>query len=853
MASSGLDLQLYAFNASGTLLPLPGKPPRAADLVTDGWSILLRTGRRLDMFRAKEIDTLFGSGFEFPALKARAGTAMPVYGAAGNGLLYWEPLASPPVDSVLIALWDRPAPEIFLRLALQERPEPGLVLLGEGPGGRRTTFAAIPGLPVPDGLPAQPPEGEAGREAGLPDDWSLAWDRHGGLRLIAAEPYPPGPHRGWSTALDVLLSCLVLGLAAALARWGTPAALARLPLRARLTGLFLYLTLIGLAALAALALSHFREREEVLVAEAQRAALERLTRIDQGFGAEKERFLRDLREFARDPGFRRNPAGMRDKAILYERARRLNWLEARDLNGNLLFTTERPDLTQKIGVLARVLSRRFIDLFLSDRLRPSQKVRIDPAELVITSILDSPLTGWVHITNAPDTVHELKFGDYDLWWWWTYFRDPTSPAAILQADQKLEQVIPPYLTRVLLEREGIDQAALRVAAWSLNRSQFVPAEPVSLPAPLRAFAQRVRIVGEPLQIRFAWQGEDFLAVGAPARQIKRHLLLAWYPMSAIRSSLAGIRFALALGMALALVVALLLGGIFTDTLVTPLRELMRGVEALRARNVSVRLQVDSDDEFGELGRSFNRTIEEIGELVFAQSVQNRLMPIVPPVIEGCQLAVVNRAAADLGGDFFDIVPLPDGRVLFCIGDVTGHGVASALVMAMAKAATWSWSRTGQPLIPLMQRLNRLFHRLLRRQKLMTFFALLLDPATGRMTFSNAGHPQPLVLAPDGTITRLDLPHSPLGFSERAPFETADAVLPPGAALLLFTDGLLELPPEQPWLMAGLETFLRARPPAAADELRDALLAEAIHRNGGPSFPDDVTFVVVRRNTETAIP
>lgn len=845
VASFGVGFDAYAFDASGTLLMPASAPVKAPTLVAETWRGFRGLTRLDDLSGRHDILSLFGNEFDFPILRLNQGTPLPIFGSSGNGLVFWDTLGPGDPDAgFLLAMWDCPPPGVFLESLLTGNPEPGLLLCGVDPEGQRTILSTpAPGPTLPS-IPLQPPA-EEDREPAGGEEWIWAWDRLGEMRLIAGEAFSPGPHAMIGRVLDGGLLGTALLLAWALALGGVPGPLRRLPLRSKLSGMFLYLTGVGLAGLAALGFSHLRERGEVMAAQANRAGFELLARLDQGMVEEKANLLKLLRDFMADPDFRTDPARMLPKAVALDNHSIVNWLECRNLQGDIIFTTQRADLTEKIGVVGEVIARRFIDLFLGDRLPPQQRLKIKPAELIIQSTLDSPITGWSRIINHPDFIHEIRFGNYDLWWYWNYFRDPRIPAAIVQGDQKLERVIRTYLERVVGERRSGKRDDFRIAAWNLFSNKLLTEESPPPPA-LTPFLQRMQISGEPLTERFLWAGDEFLIVGLPGKHLKSNLLAAWYPVGKIDTTLAGIRNGLGLGMALAVLVALTLGAIFTDAFLTPLRELMRGVAALRARDVSVRVKVDRADEFGELGRSFNRTIEEIGELLYAQTVQNRLIPAEPPPVPGYRLAMANRPASDLGGDFCDIVPLPDGRVLFAIGDVTGHGVSSALVMAMAKAVLFSWSRIPQPVTVLMERLNRLFFRLLRRQKLMTFFVAILSPADGRLEFTNAGHPLPFLLGPDGPTGRLEVCRAPLGFSERAPFEVQEGRLPPHGTLVFFTDGLIELPIGAAWGSEGLGAFLEANRRLDPEPLRDALLQEAQRLAGAETFPDDVTLIVVHR-------
>jgi len=233
-------------------------------------------------------------------------------------------------------------------------------------------------------IPIQPLDDSRGASSGS-DDWIWARDRLGELHLIAGEPFSPGMHSTVGQAIDAGLLALALGLAWILFHEGVPALMRPLPLRMKLFGIFLNLTGIGFVGLAALGFSHFQERKEVLIAQAHRAGVELPTRIDQGMAAEKTKLLRVFRDFMADPDFRKDQSKMRNKANSLEWKAIANWFEDRDLQGELVFITELPNLTQEIGAIGRVMSRRYIDIFLEDRLPLDRRFSLELAELIIFS------------------------------------------------------------------------------------------------------------------------------------------------------------------------------------------------------------------------------------------------------------------------------------------------------------------------------------------------------------------------------------------------------------------------------------------------------------------------------------
>jgi PAS domain S-box-containing protein len=233
------------------------------------------------------------------------------------------------------------------------------------------------------------------------------------------------------------------------------------------------------------------------------------------------------------------------------------------------------------------------------------------------------------------------------------------------------------------------------------------------------------------------------------------------------------------------------------------------------------------------------------EHTIAETLQRSLLPERLPRIEGLEIAArylpAGRGAA-IGGDWYDAVELPDGRVALVVGDVVGHGLRAAAVMGQLRNAFRAYGLAESSPAEVMRRVNRLVMTA-EDEVMATVLYLVLDRESGELTFASAGHPPPLVLGDDEVHFLEGGRAVPIGAVEPVLFREASATLPPGAALLLYTDGLVERRDEP------LERRLDALAEAAggADDglegLCDAVLAGVIGPERMPS--DDVALLVVR--------
>jgi PAS domain S-box-containing protein len=177
----------------------------------------------------------------------------------------------------------------------------------------------------------------------------------------------------------------------------------------------------------------------------------------------------------------------------------------------------------------------------------------------------------------------------------------------------------------------------------------------------------------------------------------------------------------------------------------------------------------------------------------AETLQRSLLPERLPLIEGVELAaryLPGARGAAIGGDWYDVLERPDGRVALVVGDVVGHGLRAAATMGQLRNAFRAYGLVESSPAEVVARINRLVMSGVEEAMATVLYAVL-DRETGELSFTAAGHPPPLVLAPDGPHFLEGGRSVPIGASDPAVFREASAVLPPGCSLLLYTDGLVE--------------------------------------------------------------
>ena len=238
------------------------------------------------------------------------------------------------------------------------------------------------------------------------------------------------------------------------------------------------------------------------------------------------------------------------------------------------------------------------------------------------------------------------------------------------------------------------------------------------------------------------------------------------------------------------------------------------------------------------------------ELRIAREVQQQLFPAGPPQIAGFDIAGASCPAAATGGDYFDFIPTPQGRLLVVVGDVTGHGLGPALLMAAARAYLRALVLTEQRFEVILARARQLLIEDLGFDHFITLLFAELDPVARVWKYINAGHPSGYVLGPDGRIKGEMVSSTPaLGIDrEQETLVPGEIALEAGDLVLLLTDGVTEArsaADEEFSEARALEIVRRERSRPAAEIIQT--LMEDVRRFSVPNNPnqDDMTAVVMK--------
>jgi sigma-B regulation protein RsbU (phosphoserine phosphatase) len=236
------------------------------------------------------------------------------------------------------------------------------------------------------------------------------------------------------------------------------------------------------------------------------------------------------------------------------------------------------------------------------------------------------------------------------------------------------------------------------------------------------------------------------------------------------------------------------------------------------------------------------------ELRLAAEIQRGLLPRDCPVCGDFDIAAASSPSLHVGGDYYDFIPLPDGRLGATVADVAGKGVSASLLMASLRAALQSEARPGVSPAELAGKLNDFIFRSSAPNVFITFVYGELDPSTGGFRYVNAGHNPPILLAASGDLRPLEGTGMALGMLAGREYGEGRVTLGPGDVLVLFTDGISESR-DAAGDEFGPERIVAAARGAAGKSAGDILKSvfEALKEfTGGGDPEDDRTLVVIAR-------
>jgi phosphoserine phosphatase RsbU/P len=436
----------------------------------------------------------------------------------------------------------------------------------------------------------------------------------------------------------------------------------------------------------------------------------------------------------------------------------------------------------------------------------------------------------------------------------------------------------PYLCQ--LERgESSDQLGLRIVARQEyadlpHRLWGVPIDKVWIRGDdATSFAALLADVaaGKGNMRRLGWQGTDSLWTYGATHQGMVLVLITPYEtihrltaaaVAEAQVHVAVIARSTLLILSVVCAVAVILAALFSKTVTRPLKRLSEGAQRLAAGDFKARVDIRSADEFGQMAKVFNQVGPQLEahydlrrSLNLAREVQQNLLPEHSPQVHGLDVCGQSRYCDQTGGDYYDylVTGTPDSpRLVVIVGDVAGHGISSALLMATARALIRQRFYLEGDLSAKLADVNRLLCRDVGDSgQFMTLFLVEISALDGELVWVRAGHEPGWCYTPG--MDRFDILAGqglPVGVIETAEFPVKRRLLAEDEVLVVGTDGIWETldPQGRMYGKARLEALLRKHVHRPACRIVEAVMADLEAFRQGADSVDDATLVVVKRTS-----
>jgi len=335
-----------------------------------------------------------------------------------------------------------------------------------------------------------------------------------------------------------------------------------------------------------------------------------------------------------------------------------------------------------------------------------------------------------------------------------------------------------------------------------------------------------------------------------------------------------------IGLATMLMIMYAIAALFASVLIFSIsravNRIEKGTRAVERGDFSYRIRMKRRNQLGAMAQSFDSMTASIASLLatvsekerlqseieIAATIQRNLLPKEGPKFRGVSFSAHFEPTTSIGGDYYDVFNLDKSRLAVAIGDVSGHGLSTGLVMAMVKAAITTLVEEGADETSLFQRLNELVYRSTERRAFMTLAFTIFDLERGTIRHTNAGHLFPYLLRNDGAApVSIECPSLPLGVRESISTRTVEVPLREGDSIVYLSDGIIEAQDENgdPLGFDQLEGLLAAQQDRTPNALRDVILDSVARHSGTRPADDDRTVMVLRfdhlltANTPDALP
>ncbi len=569
-------------------------------------------------------------------------------------------------------------------------------------------------------------------------------------------------------------------------------------LKSRLAALFMFAAVVPLITLIFTGIADRVEREKLIVNDLQQTAIRELTRIDESMTYDFRKLEMLFRESVKKVSNIAMSEFDRELKALGENIPE-NFEPVRHMHvvtpdwEKTYFRKSNTTTSSKSNDTMVLYGKMLLEQIRGEYIEPESQGGVTDLQSVVNN-----MGGWLAkglIMNCR-RIGMLRVLDSTVPTYVDFFIDNNEFARavslIMLSRSGLQTNFLLQFCRMVDEKARPDGA--RFAAMPIERSAQWPAFPrrsVAQTPVLQKIAEQALKSGIPAHLLGEVAGKRYLLSANMAKHIDGYILIYATPYHLIEKQLQIINRRMVFLALIFLFLAFIAARLTSHFLLSPIEKLENGLQAVSSGNFRLKLEPGGVEEFSSMAVSLNQTLEGLQELHIAKNIQETLWP--QKQLRGKDWDLYGRCitASELGGDYFDWKSLADGRILIIIGDVTGHGIAPAMVQAAIKVWVSMYADKVKSSGELVKEISMLHFKYGARRLYMTCWLAFYNPENGLLDYSAAGHPYPFLLRADGSIDRLQLQGIPLGVRGRCKVIQENIQLMQGDSLVLFTDGIVE--------------------------------------------------------------
>ena len=617
-------------------------------------------------------------------------------------------------------------------------------------------------------------------------------------------------------------------------------------IRIKLVTLFLIAVITPVMGFSYLSYQYISDMRDNLITEISTESKDILLNIDNELGRSGDFFLDDFRNILKDFQNYDKDENVRNKIEKGLEKHDYAVIDRRMASDATSIThITNPVLLDNLNQVCESFSKACIDTKFNTNLMET----IDPG---LRSAMDSPETGLSSFWDRPDVVQDIVLGYFEYYLYWNFLDYEGRTEFVFTMRMKDKVLYELLYKRMKQCKINLKENKYIILARNDKNGEWIPNDYLS--KELKSISRRLNVMGKPIETQIDINSKSYLLMATKSQKLKGYSFYALYPYDKIEDKLKNIAGIITAFIFFFIIMALAIGYQLSGNFLYPVKCLEDGVKAIKDRKSDFRIEALQNDEFGGLAESFNKMIGDLKEMELAKYIQESLLPKALPPIKGYQLCFSNRMASAIGGDYFDIKLLDDENLCIIIGDVSGHGVASALIMAIAKAVLYHGFKQTRDLIQLFSYLNSVINTYFNKppvKKMITLFATIVNLPTGKSVFFDCGHNFPMKLSANGEITELKMTGFPVGSQKKIRKKnTEEFVLNEGETIVFYTDGIIESTGKTKE-QYGYDRFKASISKMVKDN--SATIVKTLFKNydkweDGTEPDDDVTLIVLKRLT-----